>query len=138
MINGFKTFPDAFIIKKYRRRVELQDFPYLEVAFKQEHSAFDLWFAVVNRVAPAHWKTLIASIVKDAKSYEQTLNFELFEKYNFHWKQIEDVKKWHELEPNTIFVCDEAQEYFLVRIKEKARSILPLSNVIDIRLLMFT
>jgi hypothetical protein len=104
---------------KFRRLVELQDFPYLEVSFKDEHSPFDLWFTVVNRVAPHHWQTLIKSILKDAKDYDQTLNFETFKKYNFHWSKIDDVQKWHLLEPTSIFVCDEAQEYFPVRIKDK-------------------
>jgi zona occludens toxin len=104
---------------KYRRLVELQDFPYLEVAYKEEHDPFTLWFSVVNRVSSSHQKTLIASVTKDATDYEQPLTFELFEKYNFHWSKVEDVQKWHLLEPTSIFVCDEAQEYFPVRIKEK-------------------
>lgn len=104
---------------KYRRLVELQDFPYLEVSFKDEHNPFALWFSVVNRVAPPHWKTLIASVIKDAKDYEQELSFETFKKYNFHWSKVDDVQKWHLLEPSSIFVCDEAQEYFPVRLKEK-------------------
>jgi hypothetical protein len=104
---------------KYRRLVQLQDFPYLEVAFKEEHDPFTLWFSVVNRVSSPHQKTLIAAVIKDAKDFEQPLTFELFVKYNFHWTKIEDVQKWHLLEPNSIFVCDEAQEYFPVRIKEK-------------------
>lgn len=107
------------IEKKYRRLVELQDFPYLEVSFKQEHDPFALWFSVINRVAPKHWKMLLDSIIKDAKEYEQDLTFELFKKYNFHWSKVDDVQKWHLLEPNSIFVCDEAQEYFPVRVKEK-------------------
>jgi len=105
---------------KYRRLVELQDFPYLQVPFEQEHDAFALWFSVVNRVAPHHWKVLIDSVVKDAKEYNQELDFSLFEKYNFHWTKVDDVKNWHTLEPTSIFVCDEAQEYFPVRTKEKA------------------
>jgi hypothetical protein len=104
---------------KFRRLVELQDFPYLEVSFKDEHNPFDLWFNIINRVAPPHWKTLITSIIKDAADYEQDLTFETFKKYNFHWSKVEDVQKWHLLEPSSIFVCDEAQEYFPVRIKEK-------------------
>jgi hypothetical protein len=104
---------------KYKRLVEIQDFPYLEVSFKDEHDPFALWFSVITRVAPLHWKTLISSIVKDAKDYEQELTFDTFKKYNFHWSKIDDVEQWHLLEPNSIFVCDEAQEYFPVRIKEK-------------------
>ena len=107
------------IEKRYKRLVELQDFPFLEVPFKQEHDAFALWFSVIKRVAPPHWKTLITSIVKEAKEFEQALDFSVFEKFNFHWTKIDNVEKWHLLEPDTIFVCDEAQEYFPVRIKEK-------------------
>jgi hypothetical protein len=107
------------IEKRYKRLVELQDFPFLEVPFQQEHDPFALWFAVINRVAPPHWKVLIKSIVEDAEKYEQALDFNLFKKYNFHWSKIDDVQQWHLLEPDSIFVCDEAQEYFPVRIKEK-------------------
>lgn len=107
------------IEKRFKRLVELQDFPFLEVPFKQEHDAFSLWFSIIKRVAPPHWKKLIAAIVKEAKEFEQVLDFSVFEKYNFHWTKIDDVEKWHKLEPDTIFVCDEAQEYFPVRIKEK-------------------
>lgn len=107
------------IEQRYRRLVELQDFPYLEVTHQNEHDAFSLWFATINRVSSLHQKQLISSIVNDAKETEQPLTFELFEKYNFHWSKIDDVTKWHLLEPNSIFVCDEAQEFFPVRTKEK-------------------
>lgn len=109
----------SLIETKYKRLVELQDFPFLEVSFNADHNAFDLWFSIVNRVASKHWKVLIAAVVQDAIDCEQVLTFELFKKYNFHWSKIEDVQQWHLLEPSSIFVCDEAQEYFPVRVKEK-------------------
>jgi hypothetical protein len=107
------------IEKRFKRQVELQDFPFLEVAYKTEHSAFNLWFSIINRVAPPHYKALIKNIVDDAKEHDEELTFDSLKKYNFHWNKIDDVQKWHLLEPDSIFVCDEAQEYFPVRIKEK-------------------
>ena len=79
------------IEQRYRRLVELQDFPYLEVTYQNEHDAFSLWFASINRVSSLHQKQLISSIVNDAKETEQPLTFELFEKYNFHRSKIDDV-----------------------------------------------
>ena len=109
----------SYIEKKLKRLVDISDFPFLQKQFEDEYSPFDMWLSSLNRVAPPHYQSVIKKVTDQAKSYEQALNFEHFEKYNFHWTQIDDVKQWHLLDGDSIFICDEAQEYFPVRVKEK-------------------
>jgi len=110
----------SYIEKKLKRLVDVSDFPFLQVQFESEHDPFDLWINSLKRIAPPHYLTIINKVFAQAKSFEQELTFEHFEKYNFHWTHIEDVTKWHLLDGDSIFICDEAQEYFPVRVKEKA------------------
>jgi hypothetical protein len=123
-LNELEPLEKQLVLKKvheietrFKRLVQLSDFPFLQSSYT-DFNWFRLWFENLYRISPPFYRSLIDEIVSDVNQNDEVLEFRHFEKYNFHWIHLEDVKKWHTLPPDSIFVCDEAQEFFPVRTKE--------------------